>query len=279
MNTIRIGFIGIGNMGTALLKGFSSSDLCKNNIFNIFDRNPHKLELNTTNRNIFSKEKISDLVNDSDIIILAIKPHQLEDILHQIKPYINTSKIIVSIVAGLSISFINKHLGNNLKIIRTMPNISALINKGVTLISPNKFVTENDINSITNLFNSVGITHVVPEDSLHDYTALTGSGPAYAFLLIDAMADGAVLLGIPKSKAYTLAAQTLLGASQLLIETNKLPCELKDQVCSPSGTTIEAIRVLEKNCFRSSIIEAMVNCSNKSKAISAENNGKQDTTT
>ncbi|NMB95720.1 MAG: pyrroline-5-carboxylate reductase, partial [Clostridiaceae bacterium] len=169
---------------------------------------------------------------------------------------------------GVPIKMFKNLLGDKAKIVRTMPNRPALIGSGMTLVSFEKdSITDEECNTIKWLFESVGKVEMINENLMDEVTALTSSSPAYVFMMIEAMANDAVLRGIPSGTAYKLAAQAVLGSAQMVLETGKHPAELKDEICTPAGTTIEAVRALEKNNFRYAIIEAMEECTKKAKII------------
>lgn len=156
-------------------------------------------------------------------------------------------------------------LGDDLKIIRTMPNTPALVGQAMSAVCPNKNVSEEELKYCINIFESFGECEVLEEKYFDGFIAVAGSSPAYVFMFIEAMADGAVKLGIPRAKAYKMAAQSVLGSAKMVLETGKHPGELKDMVCSPAGTTIDAVVELEKLGFRNSVIQAMDKCAEKSK--------------
>ena len=156
-------------------------------------------------------------------------------------------------------------LQNKYKIVRAMPNTPSLVGEGMSSLCCNDRVTEDEILSVKNIFESFGKAEILPEYLIHSVIGASGSAPAYVFMMIEAMADGAVLGGMPREKAYKFAAQALLGSAKMVLETGKHPGELKDMVCSPGGTTIEAVKALEQNGFRAAVIDAMEKCMNKSK--------------
>jgi pyrroline-5-carboxylate reductase len=170
-------------------------------------------------------------------------------------------------VAGKSIKWFEEAAGKPFKLIRTMPNTPALVGEGMTGVSPNTLVEQDDLQQALELLSALGKTAVVPETMMDAVVAVSGSAPAYVFMMIEAMADGAVRLGMSRALAYKFAAQTVLGSAKMVLETGKHPGELKDMVCSPAGTTIEAVRVLEEMGFRSSLIEAMDACAEVSKKL------------
>jgi len=265
--SVKVGFIGVGNMGGALIRSIISKD--KNNSFciNAFDINMEHLIKLSEELGFEYKTNLSGLVEESRIIVLAVKPQNADEVLKEIKPYVTADKIIVSIIVGLPISYYKKILGEKIRIIRTLPNTPAMVGEGMTLICFDDLITEREKQEVKKLLGFSGRVHELQEDLMCEVTALTGSSPAYVFLFIEAMADAAVQSGIPRKIAYNLAAQTVLGAAKMVLETGKHPGELKDMVCSPAGTTIEAVIALEREGFRNAVITAMKECTKRAKEI------------
>ncbi|MDV4150802.1 pyrroline-5-carboxylate reductase [Clostridium sp. AL.422] len=261
----KIGFIGCGNMGKAILTGIlSSNKVSKENIF-------ISTKSENSRKNIENEFKIKatldskEVAKFSDILFLAIKPNIFKDVLLDIKDSISKNTIIISIAAGVYIANMEEWLGENYKIVRTMPNTPALVGEAISAICPNKNIREDELEEVCDIFNMFGKCEILEEKYFHGFIALCGSSPAYVFMFIEAMADAAVKLGIPRNKAYKMAEQAILGSAKLALETGKHPGELKDMVCSPAGTTIEAVIELENSGFRSSIIRALEKCADKSK--------------
>ena len=259
----KIGFIGAGNMGGALIcsavekSGFNSDDICVHSLV-ISDR-VKKLNINVTT--------LQDLIADSDYIILCIKPNGFKSLLENIKTIDGyESKVYVSIAAGITTDTIKDILGD-VKIVRTMPNLALTVGAGMTVISKNDYVTDEEFTFVDRLFSGAGKTLAVPEKLIDQCTAISGSGPAYGFMFIEALADAAVKGGISRTDAYLLASQTLMGSALMCLETGLHPGVLKDMVCSPGGTTIEAVASLESNGFRASVIEAVDACSKKAESM------------
>ena len=261
----KIGFIGCGNMGKSMISGIIASK--KINIENIL----------VSTKSISSKENIEkefninvtlnnkEVVKFSDILVLAIKPNMFKEVIAEIKDEIKKETIIVSIAAGITIDNLEGLIGEDYKIVRTMPNTPALVREAISAICYNKNVNNEDLDEVINIFNMFGKCEVLEEKYFHGFIALCGSSPAYVFMFIEAMADAAVKIGIPRNKAYKMAEQAILGSAKLALETGKHPGELKDMVCSPGGTTIEAVTELENGNFRSTIIKALEKCAEKSK--------------
>lgn len=188
-----------------------------------------------------------------------------KNILDEIKPLLTKDKLIISIAAGITIGNMEEWIGADAKIIRTMPNTPALVGEAMSAVCPNQNVTQEELNYCINVFESFGECVQLEEKDFHGFTALCGSSPAYVFMFIEAMADAAVKLGIPRAKSYRMAAQSVLGSAKMVLDTEKHPGELKDMVCSPAGTTIDAVVELERLGFRNSVIQAIDKCAEKSK--------------
>lgn len=260
-----IGFIGGGNMGQAMIGGILKSKLVDPKAITVADLDTNKLKQIANDFNINTTTDSTELAKKADILILSIKPNIYNIVLNQIKDIINSNQLIITIAAGKSINNIESILGTNKNIVRTMPNTPALVGEGMSALCPNKNINEEHLNIAKSIFASFGKTEVVPEYLIDSVIGVSGSAPAYVFMFIEAMADAAVLGGLPRDKAYVFAAQAVLGSAKMVLETGKHPGELKDMVCSPGGTTIEAVASLEKTGMRSSIIESIKVCMEKSK--------------
>ncbi|MDM8534954.1 pyrroline-5-carboxylate reductase [Clostridiaceae bacterium HSG29] len=261
----KIGFIGSGNMGSAMIKGILNSELILSENIYVSDINENKLEAIKKELGVNVTTKSKELVKNVDIIILSVKPNIYSMVLNEIKNELKYDMLVITIAAGISIDFVEDIIGNDKKIIRTMPNTPALVGEGMAAICPNKNINDEELNIVKNIFESFGKAEVVKEYLIDSVIAVSGSSPAYVFKFIEAMADGAVLGGMPRDKAYKFAAQAVLGSAKMVLETGMHPAVLKDMVCSPGGTTIEAIASLEKNGFSGTVIEAMKECMNKSR--------------
>lgn len=263
-----IGFIGSGNMGGAMIGGIIKSKLVEPNKVVISDISEEKLQAMKDKLGIETTTDSREVAKKADIIFLAVKPNIYDIVMEDIKDVVTEHKIIVSIAAGKSIEDIEKVLGHHIKLVRTMPNTPALVGEGMAALCPNKNISKEELQDIKTIFESFGKAEVLPEYLIDSVIGVSGSSPAYVFMFIEAMADAAVLGGMPRDKAYAFAAQAVLGSAKMVLETGMHPGALKDMVCSPGGTTIEAVRTLEERGFRSAVIEAMVNCMEKSKEMS-----------
>lgn len=260
----KIGFIGCGNMGKAILGGIlNSKKIAKKEI--LVSTRSEKSKNDIENEfGVKSTLDNKEVAKSSNILFLAVKPNIFKDVLLDIKEEINEDTLVISIAAGISIDDIEKCIGKEYKIVRTMPNTPALVGEAISAICPNKNIKEEELNEVCNIFNMFGKYEILEEKYFHGFIALCGSSPAYVFMFIEAMADAGVKLGIPRNKAYKMAEQAILGSAKLALETGKHPGELKDMVCSPAGTTIEAVTELENGGFRSTIIKALEKCAEKS---------------
>ncbi|MDR7869229.1 MAG: pyrroline-5-carboxylate reductase [Tissierellaceae bacterium] len=262
-----IGFIGCGNMAQAMISSLIDSQVVP--VDNIIASN-RTLPLKES----ILKERIRltsdnvEVASQSDYIILAVKPHIYETVLNQIKDYIKNDGVVIGIGAGVSSEFLKANLNEGTKYLRAMPNTPAMVGEGMTAICPGNRFSDEELETIIDIFSSFGRVEIVDEKVMDGVTAVSGSSPAYVYMLIEAMGDAAVLEGIPRSQAYTFAAQAVMGSAKMVLESNLHPGKLKDNVCSPGGTTIEAVASLEKNGFRSAIIEAMKSCADKSRKMS-----------
>lgn len=262
---MKIGFIGCGNMGQAMLGGMIDSGRVKAQDVLVTDK---LLASRVNAQKKFGVEIPASNVEVamiSDIIILAVKPQFYEEVLSEIKGAIWENKILVSIAPGKTLEWLEQQVGKPTKIIRAMPNTPALVKAGMMGICGNDKVDKDELDYVCKLFQSFSKTEVVSEHLMDTVTAVSGSSPAYVFMFIEAMADAAVEGGMPRKQAYTFAAQAVLGSAKMVLETGMHPGELKDMVCSPAGTTIQAVRVLEEHGMRAAVMDAMKACIDKSR--------------
>lgn len=262
-----IGFIGAGNMGGAIIRGLLSKDSRSASDLIVSDpRNKILEELAAEFPGIHTSQDNSAAAVAS-ILILAVKPQVYEKVIKGIRNGIPPETVVVTIAAGLPIQKVSLWFGNDTRIIRTMPNTPALVSQGMTAICPDRGITDDELDAVQNVFNAVGKTVVLDEHLMDAYTSLAGSSPAWVFMFLEALADGAVREGIPRSVAYEIAAQAVSGSARLAAESGLHPGVLKDQVCSPGGATIEAVSTLESVGFRSAIIEAVSVCTEKAREL------------
>ena len=258
---MKLGFIGAGNMGGAILKGIlAGGKIAANDIF-IRNSSDKSTEEVARKNGIQACSSLKEVITKSDIVFIGVKPYLVANVLQEIKEEL-ADKIVVSMAASVEIGDIESIIPN-VKVVRIMPNTPVEIGAGVIGVSFSKIVSEDEQAFIGELLNNIGIVEIISEKDMSGLTAISGSGPAYVYMFIEALADGAVLNGLRRDVAYRLAANTVLGAAKMVLETNEHPGKLKDDVCSPAGSTIEAVRVLEKNNFRSAVIECERACFEK----------------
>jgi pyrroline-5-carboxylate reductase len=267
----KLGFLGGGNMAEAMIKGMLSAGFVESkNIFvsdvmqsrQEFLHSEYKIKVTGDNRDIAAK---------CDILILAVKPQVVKKVLEEIHDLVDASKLIVSVVAGVAIITIEEVLRSgqdkNISIVRTMPNTPALVQEGVTAIASGTHVSKTDIKVSHRLFEAVGKTVDVDESNMDAVTGLSGSGPAYIFMIIEALSDAGVKMGLSRDVANTLTVQTVLGAAKLARESGKHPGELKDMVTSPGGTTISGLHALEAGGLRNTLIDAVEQATLRSREL------------
>lgn len=258
---MNIGIIGAGNMASAFAGGLISSETIRPDELSMSDRTASKL-VKWQEKGVFTTEDNCEIMKHSDIVIFAVKPNILPAVLEEAKKFAE-NRIFISIAAGVRIETIEGILGDSAKIIRAMPNTPAKVRCGMVVLSANKNVEDSELKTVEQIFSSIGCAIVMDEKHINTATALHGSSPAYVYMLIDAMADSGVKYGIPKNTALLLAAKAVEGAAKMVLETGEHPQKLKDDVCSPGGTTIEAVCELEKNGFSSDVQKAIDACIKK----------------
>jgi pyrroline-5-carboxylate reductase len=262
-----IAFLGSGNMAEALIKGLLHARVAAPSQIVCADRRPergpeltHKYGVRFTASNLAA-------VKEAGIVVLSVKPQVMDKVLDEIGPGLDASKLVISIAAGVPIAAIERKVGHGVRIIRTMPNTPALVGAGATALSPGEHATEADLAQAKALFDAIGMTVIVDEPLLDAVTGLSGSGPAYIFLIIEALADGGVKAGLARAQAQELAAQTVFGSAKLLIETGEHPGKLKDQVTSPGGTAIAGLHTLEAGGLRTTLMNAVESATNRSREL------------
>lgn len=254
---MKIGIIGTGNMGGALMDAFC---LDGGNSLRAYNQGREKLERVCRRTGAIPAASAREAIEGCDLILLAVKPIVMPSVLEEIAPAVRPEQLVVSIAVGLTIDFYAQALGRDKKIIRAMPNTPAAVQAGMTAFTFGEKVTEEEQRQVLDLFALAGGTAVLPERLMNAVSALIGSGPACVYMFIEAMADAGCYEGLPRAQAYQLAAQVVLGAGKMVLETGKHPGVLKDEVCSPGGTTIRAVAELERRGMRSAVIEAIKTC-------------------
>ena len=262
---MKIGFIGCGNMGHAMMWGMLSSGRVKASDVLISTKTlASKVNLQKK-YGVGVADKNVEVAMISDVIFLAVKPQYYEEVIEEIKPALWDNKILVSIAPGKTLEWLEEKVGKRMKIVRAMPNTPSMVKEGMTGICGNDLVTVGEFDMICKLFGSFSKTEMVPENIMDVVTAVSGSSPAYVFMFIEAMADAAVEGGMQRAQAYTFAAQAVLGSAKMVLDTDMHPGQLKDMVCPPAGTTIQAVRVLEEKGMRAAVMDAMKTCLDKSR--------------
>lgn len=264
---MKLGFIGTGNMASAIMGGIISKGIISADEIigaDLFapgrERVKEKFGIHVTADN-------NEVVEKADVILLSVKPQFYGDVISGIKDKIRPEQIVITIAPGKTLAWLAEQFGKAVKIVRCMPNTPAMVGAGMTAVCPNEHMTEEEIEYVKTLLSSFGLVEIIPEKLMDTVTAVSGSSPAYVFMFIEAMADAAVLDGMPRVQAYKFAAQAVLGSAKMVLDTGKHPGELKDMVCSPAGTTIDAVRVLEESGFRGAIIDAVQTCAEKSRSL------------
>ncbi len=264
---MNIGFIGCGNMASAMIGGILQNKIVLPNQIMASAKTQKTRQIAKEQFGILVTGDNKEVVQFADVLILAVKPFYYEDVIHEIKGVIHEDTIVVSIAPGKKIGWMESLFNRKIKLVRTMPNTPALVGEGMSCICGNAYASSADVALVQKIFNGFGKSEIVTEDLIDVVVGVSGSSPAYVFMFIEAMADAAVADGMPRAQAYRFAAQAVLGSAKMVLETGKHPGELKDMVCSPKGTTIEAVRVLEAKGMRSAVIEAQKACVKKAQDI------------
>ena len=263
----KIGFIGCGNMGTAMIQGILESGKCPPQEMMISCRTKKTLEEKKAQFGVQISTDNRDVAAFADILFVAVKPQFYAEVLEEIKDLLTEEQILVSIAPGKTLVWFDEVLGRNLKVIRTMPNTPSMVKEGMMGMCPNENVTAEDMETVRDICSGFSKTEIIGEHLMDVVTAVSGSSPAYVFMFIEAMADEAVAAGMPRKQAYEFASQSVLGSARMVLETGRHPGELKDMVCSPGGTTIQAVKVLEEKGMRAAVMDAMDACIEKSKSM------------
>ena len=262
---MKIGFIGGGALAEAVIKGIAGNFIEAQNIF-VSEHLQTRCDELVQKYKINAEVGVDSFIGDVDILLFAVKPKDVRAAMSDICDKVNDDTTVVSVVAGFKIANIEEYFKTQ-TVIRVMPNVAIAVGEGMNVISIGSKSKPSEVETIKKLFGSVGRCVEFDEKLMDAVTGLSGSGPAYAFLMIDALSDGGVAAGLPRAEAIELAAQTLLGAAKMVLETKQHPDVLRDKVTSPAGTTIEGVRVLEKCGVRSALIEAVIAATEKSKRM------------
>lgn len=263
--TKTIGFIGGGNMASAIIGGILKAKLASNEHIIATDKVESVCASLLNRFSIYTTMDNREAAAAADILFLAVKPHLFPEVIAEIRDCVKKDAVVVSIAAGQSIATIEDLFIREIKLVRAMPNTPALVGEGMSALCCNALVQENELAEVVSIFNSFGKCEVISESLINAVIGVSGSSPAYVYMFIEAMADAAVADGMPRAQAYQFAAQAVLGSAKMVLETGQHPGALKDAVCSPGGTTIEAVAHLEKAGFRSAVINAQRACVQKAK--------------
>lgn len=264
---MRLGFIGCGNMATAIIKGIINNGVASEDDIMGADLSEDCLNKIKSDFGIQTTADNREVAAKTEVLFLSVKPQFYETVIQEIQDVVTDAQLIITIAPGKTLEWLDSQFGRELKIVRTMPNTPALVGEGITAVCYNQNVTKSDLEKVIAILQSFGKCEVIPEHLMDVVTSVSGSSPAYVFMFIEAMADAAVADGMPRAQAYKFAAQAVFGSAKMVLETGKHPGELKDMVCSPGGTTIEAVRVLEEKGMRSAVFEAMKACTRKSRGM------------
>ncbi|MGQ9508709.1 MAG: pyrroline-5-carboxylate reductase [Thermodesulfobacteriota bacterium] len=263
----QVGFLGAGNMGEALIHGLLHGHLCRPEQIFCSDVRAERLKIIREKYDVRGTTHNSEVVKQSDLIVLAVKPQIMKQVIGEVAKYLDLKKLIISIAAGVPLDAIESCAGKELKLIRVMPNICVSVREGASAISAGRHAQKEDLMIAKTIFDSVGKSIFIDESLLDAVTGLSGSGPAYIFLIVDALADAGVKVGLSRDDALLLASQTVLGAAKMLIETGEHPGKLKDMVTSPGGTAIAGLHTLEQGGVRTTLINAVEVATQRSKAL------------
>ncbi len=264
MKTKTLGFVGAGNMAEALVKGLIHAKVIPPSGIIVSDVKAERLAHFTEAHGVKTTQDNHELVRTSDVIVLSVKPQVIDKVLGLIGSDVKTTQLVISVAAGVPVSAIESRLPDGTHVVRTMPNTPATVQAGATAIAPGTHATEEDLEVARALFSAVGRVVTLDETLLDAVTGLSGSGPAYVMLMIEALADGGVKVGLHRDTALLLAAQTVYGSAKLLLDTGEHPGRLKDMVTSPGGTAIAGLHTLESGGLRRTLIDAVEVATNRS---------------
>ena len=264
----KLGFIGAGNMAAAMMSGIVEGNIFPANGIVMSDISGDRLAFISEKYGVDTTSDNTQVAKSAEVVFLAVKPQYYTQVITDIAPVVTEKQLIITIAPGQTLASLSERFGNDrLKIIRTMPNTPAMVGAGVTAVTPNANVTPEELAYARRILGGFGISEVISENLMDAVVSVSGSSPAYVFMFIEAMADAAVADGMPRAQAYRFAAQAVMGSAKMVLETGRHPGELKDMVCSPAGTTIEAVRVLEEKGFRGAVMDAMKACTDRSRSL------------
>ncbi len=266
---MKLGFIGAGNMGEAILRGVIQADVVTADHIYIFDPHQEKVKSLQAELGVLTAQSSRAMIAACDVVVLAVKPNICQLVLEECSNAF-AGKALISIVTGWSRKSLAALLPETCRILRVMPNTPCMVGEGMTAFDADETLEQEELIFAKKIFSSIGQVALVPTRLMDAVTGVSGSGPAYVYLFIEALADGGVRAGLPRDLAYQLAAQTVVGAGKMVLETGRHPGALKDAVCSPGGTTIEAVAALEKAGLRHAVLDAVKACVEKANAMNQD---------
>lgn len=265
----KIGFIGSGKMAQAIMKGILSSGTISAEQIMVSAKTEQTLKTVNNHFPIKTTMNNKEVACWSDFLFLAVKPDIHREVIQEIKDDIKDDAVIITIAAGITLQWLESEFDQQVKAVRSMPNTPSFVCEGMSALSVNSRVSNEEQDNVLAIFRSFGQAEIIQEELMDSIPAVSGSSPAYVFMFIEALADGGVKNGIPREQAYKFAAQAVLGAAKMVLETGLHPGELKDQVCTPGGVTIEAVSALEEHGFRAAVLKAMEQCTERIKTLKA----------
>lgn len=264
---MKLGFIGSGNMARAMMGGIIQAGKLPGDMIWTFDPLPAALQNACRDFGVQAAADNRSLAASCDIVVLAVKPQYYPEVIGEISGSIRPDTVVVTIAPGQTLAHLQELFGRDVKLIRTMPNTPALVREGMTAVCVNRHVTPSERDCVLSLFEGFGKCALVSESMMDAVVGISGSSPAYVFVFIEALADSGVAAGMPRAQAYEFAAQAVLGSAKMVLETGMHPAALKDMVCSPAGTTIQAVQVLEEQGFRGTVMDAVEACIQKARSM------------
>lgn len=265
---MKYGFIGLGSMASAIIKGMYNSNQFSSTSIHGYNRSVAKTNHLADNYGLIQSYSVKEIMSRADVIVLAVHPQSLPEILPDVQKYIQKNHLIISVAAGKSIDFLQQNIQENAPIIRVMPNINAIVGASTTCYSISSTVNEQHKEIVASLFGTIGSIIELPENLFTIFSAIGGASPAFTYLYIDSLARAAVREGMDKKMALEIAASSVLGSAKMILESNEHPWELVDQVCSPGGTTIQGVTSLQNDHFASTIYDAVTAVIKKDETLS-----------
>jgi len=264
MNHLHIGFVGTGRIARALIAGLSQRE---HTVIAGFDKEPAALASISADYPVLPCLSIEEVALKAQVIILAVKPYQIAEVLGELKPALTDKHLLISVAAGISSEYISKYSREDMRIIRVMPNTPAFVGEGMTALCRGKMALDEDILLASDLFRSIGRVAILDESQMDAATALSGSGPAYMFHILDSLAEGGVQCGLSREDALLLGAQTMIGAATMVLSGRKSPEELKHEVTTPGGTTEAGLKVMDEKNIRHILIETVAAAAARSREL------------